>query len=460
MLAERMLSRVVRHMGDRYFHINPTDETVLPGPQPNKRYMLYMHIPFCEVLCPYCSFNRFRYSESRARSYFAALRKEVTLLHEAGYSFDEVYIGGGTPTVLMDELERTIDFARTTFPTIQAVSSETNPNHLLPEYLERLSKIVQRLSVGVQSFDDELLKRMDRYYKYGSSAEVLERIQSVAGMFSNLNVDMIFNFPGQTEEHIARDIEMVHASGANQTTFYPLMVSPVSRRSIEKTLGKVDYSREADFYHMIYDGFCGEGKGFIPSSCYTFSHDSDAMVDEYVVNYEEYPAAGSGGISYLNGSLYINTFSLQDYERRINSGQMSVLGKTVFPKRDQMRYRFMMELFNLSIDVPAWIERFGCTVKQGLPVEYAFMKACGAFEQDDDQRITLSRQGRYLMVVMMRQFFIGVNTLRDEARAALPGHEHALIFDDVNSATIRVRGKEGRDMCSGVGHVSSSKQAS
>ena len=74
------------------------------------------------------------------------------------------------------------------------------------------------------------------------------------------------------------------------------------------------------------------------------------------------------------------------------------------------------------------IEDFGCTVEAGLPVEMAFMKASGAFDRDTSDELTLTPKGRYLMVVMMRQFFIGVNNLRDQARAALVGEERELIF--------------------------------
>lgn len=455
MLSEKVLSTVIKHLGDKYFHINPTDEEALPEPDPNRDYMLYMHVPFCEVLCPYCSFNRFSFSEERARPYFESMRKEMKMLADMGYEFQEVYVGGGTPTVMMDELEHTISYARELFPTIKDVSSETNPNHLIPEYLERLSKIVQRLSVGVQSFDDTLLKRMDRYYKYGSAQETYDRIKSIAGMFKSLNVDMIFNFPGQTREMVEHDIEMIKTSGANQTTFYPLMVSPVSRRSIEKNLGVVDYTHEAEYYHLIYESFCGgDNPEFIPSSAYTFSRNDDAMVDEYVVNYDEYPAVGSGGISFLHGSLYVNTFSLRDYSNKIASGQMSLMGKTHFPKRDHMRYRFMMELFGLSLDKCKWYEKFHTTVEKGLPLEYTFMKLNGAFDQDDDKILTLTPKGRYLMVVMMRQFFIGVNSLRDEARAALPGDEHALIFDGPGDV-ILAKGKSGAELCSGCGNQTS-----
>ncbi len=90
--------------------------------------MLYLHVPFCERLCPYCSFNRFPFAEDRAAPYFANLRKEMLMLKDLGYDFDSVYVGGGTPTIMIDELCDTIDLARETF-SIKEVSSETNPNH-------------------------------------------------------------------------------------------------------------------------------------------------------------------------------------------------------------------------------------------------------------------------------------------------------------------------------------------
>ena len=170
MLSERLLTNVVRQCTNQYLKLKPTDEVMMPAPEQGKRYMLYMHVPFCERLCPYCSFNRFPFSEERARPYFENMRKEMRMLKDLGYDFDSVYIGGGTPTIMIDELCDTIDQARELF-NIQEVSSETNPNHLIPSYLDKLQGRVQRLSVGVQSFDDGLLKQMDRYDKYGCGQE-------------------------------------------------------------------------------------------------------------------------------------------------------------------------------------------------------------------------------------------------------------------------------------------------
>lgn len=115
-----------------------------------------------------------------------------------------------------------------------------------------------------QSFDDDLLRQMDRYEKYGSGQEILERIQEASPYFVSMNADMIFNFPAQTEDTLIHDIEMVVASGASQTTFYPLMASPSVQRSLAATVGKVDYNRERRFYEIICDLLLGDLPGGQP----------------------------------------------------------------------------------------------------------------------------------------------------------------------------------------------------
>lgn len=428
MLSERVLSAVVRSCSNSYLQLQPTNDTHLPSPRAGQDYMLYMHIPFCERLCPYCSFNRFPFNEDRATRYFKNLRKEMTMLKELGYDFQSVYIGGGTPTVMIDELCDIIDMARDMF-SVEEVSSETNPNHLIPEYIDKLQNRVQRLSVGVQSFDNDLLKQMDRYDKYGSGKEILERIKEASPYFESLNVDMIFNFPAQTEKVLREDLSRVIESETSQTTFYPLMASPAVEKSLRETVGKVDYKREQQFYKIISDTLAGGAHPlFRHGSAWTFNKHERGMIDEYVVDYEEYPAIGSGGITYLGEHLFVNTFSVNEYNEKIEAGGMSVMGKTHFTKRDRMRYRFMMQLFGLRLDKKQFEKDFGCTIEKGLPLEMTFMKMNGAFASNNEEELTLTAKGRYLMVVMMRQFFIGVNNLRDQAREALTGEERKLIF--------------------------------
>lgn len=440
---------MMRLLNQRYLAVRPLDDqrARLPEPSAGRSYMLYAHVPFCERLCPYCSFNRFPFEESRARAYFRALRQEMRMLARQGYDARSMYIGGGTPTVLIDELSLLIDEARQLFD-ISDVSCETNPNHLTPEILERLSGRVQRLSVGVQSFDDRLLGQMERLEKYGAGMEILQRLQATAGLFDTLNADMIFNFPSQTEDMLIKDLACILESGVTQATFYPLMASSAVAHSLARTVGRVDYQREQRYYEIICEALTtspgkapgrplagagaeaskdtATGKAFTYGSAWTFNAASSAMIDEYIVDYEEYPAIGSGGFSYLDGTLYVNTFSVDEYMRRIDAGRPSVYGAVRFSRYDRMRYRLMMQLFGLRLDKKRWMSDFGCSVAAGVPLEYAFYKALGVFASDDQDELSLSPLGRYMLVALMRQFFIGVNGVRDLARRNLPPAERLL----------------------------------
>ncbi len=437
MLAERFLTNLLKPMIRRSLLSGPTDETHLPGPAAGERYMLYLHVPFCERLCPYCSFNRYPFREDLARPYFKNLRAEMMMLKDLGYDFESLYFGGGTPTVLIDELCETIDLARDAF-SVEEVGVETNPNHLVPEYLEKMTGRVQRLSVGVQSFDDGLLKQMDRYEKYGSGQEIFERIGEAVPYFDSLNVDMIFNFPSQTEDILFADLERIATCGARQTTFSPLYVSNATMRKMTSTLGDMDYGREWDFYRIL-DGVLAGGDHplFERETVWTFNRldadgkpDDAVRINEYQTSYNEYPAIGSGSITHLDGALYVNEFSLPKYNAMIESGRMSVKEKTVMSRRDLMRYRFLLDLYRLRLDKARFVREFGVSVEAGLPVEMAFLAANGAFSVNDGDEILLTERGRYLVLVMYRQFLSGMNNLREQARKRLTGYERELHFGD------------------------------
>jgi len=426
MLSERIITGALRLLNHKYLAQEPCDLEMLPTPSPDDGYVLYAHVPFCERLCLYCSFNRFLYREDRARTYFKHLRDEMRMTADLGYDFPSLYIGGGTPTILLDELCDTIDLAKSLFD-IREVSCETSPNHLGPQLVETLSGRVDRLSVGVQSFEDDLLRQMDRYEKYGSGLELFDRVHSVAGAFPSLNVDMIFNFPSQTEEILRRDVELLIATGANQTTFYPLMASPKTRLELAAAVGRIDYAREAEYYAYITEALSGE---FTPTSAWTYSRNVDAMIDEYIVDYEQYVGLGSGALSFHGGRIYGNTFSLGEYADRIGSGRMSVCAAgRRYSRRALMRYRFVTDLFGLRLDKARFAADFGVPVEVGLGTELSFMHAAGGIDRDDEEAVTLTERGRYLLMVIMRETLATSNDHRDQARAALPLEERMLLLE-------------------------------
>jgi coproporphyrinogen III oxidase-like Fe-S oxidoreductase len=412
MISDSLLSTSFRLATQTIFQLKMGRPVQLPPPIAGHRYMLYAHVPFCESLCPYCSFNRFIFQEGQARSYFAGLREEMRQVARKGYQFESMYVGGGTPTILIDELAETIDLARELFQ-IDEVSCETNPTHLTPEVADVLGKRVQRLSVGVQSFDDELLKKVNRFDRFGSGQETLHRIQQIAGRFDSLNVDMIFNFPGQDEEAVRRDVAMVIESGANQATFYPLMTSPTVTRALEHSVGKVEHTHEEQLYDLIVSEMSGT---YDLATAWTFSKHGGGLIDEYIIDNEEYLGVGSGSFSYLDGAIYVNTFSLDAYRTAIATHRPAATGMHRFNPLEQMRYRFMMDLFGLALDKKDFQQRFKLPVELALPMEMAFFASVGAFAENNAERITLTARGRYLLVVMMREFFSGINRIRDQAR--------------------------------------------
>lgn len=421
-LAAKMISLYMRYKISTQLKLNPVKENShLPAPKPGQKYVLYIHVPFCERLCPYCSFNRFIFDEEKARNYFKRLREELWMVSDLGYQFESAYVGGGTPTILVDELTSTIDLAKKLFG-IKEVSCETNPNHLNERIISELEGRVDRLSVGIQSFDNTLLKQMNRFDKFGSGEEILERLQKFNHRLPTLNADMIFNFPQQTEETLINDVEKVVESGVGQCTFYPLMSAPSVEKSM-KVLGEVNYRREARWYELINQKL---NEAYQPMSVWTYSRKGEGLLDEYIVQYDEYVGTGSGSFSYLDGQLFVNTFSLNQYNQHIRAKRWPLAATRKFGKLERMQYRFMMSLFDHKLDKQKFEKDFGIPIEIGLWKEMAFMNFAGALIHDPNQILRLNADQRYLLVVMMREFFAGVNTVRDQARQALAPQEQLM----------------------------------
>lgn len=405
--ARREFSQAMRFEDEGTPHVPP------PG-KPRPR-LLYIHIPFCERLCPYCSFNRIAFTEDLCRAYFRVLRKEIILYRELGYDFGAIYVGGGTPTVLIDELEETITLARTSFH-IRELSVETNPNHLTEDRLAILQRAgVNRLSVGVQSFDDGLLRKMDRYDKYGSGAEIAGRLRQTLGRFGTLNADMIFNFPTQTSAMLDRDLDTLREIGIDQVTWYPLMVSDSTRQKVMETLGRVDDRQEERFYHQIVGRLV---PAYRFSSAWCFSR-RQAMIDEYIVDYDEYAGLGSGSIGYLSGTCYANTFDIRGYIAQLDRGELPLAASRIFSVRDQLRYDFLMKLFGTRLNTVELRRKYDGRFLRLLWPDILAFSLIGALSWRAPD-IVLTKRGRYAWVVLMREFFTAVNNFRDYCRGQMP----------------------------------------
>jgi coproporphyrinogen III oxidase-like Fe-S oxidoreductase len=412
MLIEALLTRYLRYTNKNNMRFEITPNIALPMPRRGRKYLLYVHIPFCEALCPFCSFHRVKLDLIQALDYFRALRTEIKRYHEKGYDFSSVYVGGGTPTVMPEELGETLDLIRSLY-SVKQISVETNPNHLKDDVLSVLKSVgVNRLSVGIQSFDDELLKEMERY-KYGSGSEIVERLQNTQGLFDTLNADMIFNLPHQTLASLENDLQILtNKVQMDQVTFYPLMPSSTTQEAMSRQMGNGNYRREKRFYKRILGAMEPD---YRPSSAWCFSRNA-SLIDEYIVDHDEYVGAGSGSFSYLNGVTCSSTFAIDGYINDINEGKTAICALRRHNRYEQMQYKFLVGLFGLTMDKAALEARYGKRFSRDLWKEFLVFRLLGAIKEDGNQ-YRLTKKGMYYWVVMMREFFIGVNNFRDQMRS-------------------------------------------
>jgi menaquinone C8-methyltransferase len=383
---------------------------VMPEP-PAGPCQLYVHVPFCEVLCPFCSFHRVRHDAARAQPYFDALRREIALYHDAGFRFGDLYVGGGTPTIEPEQLLATLEAVRARSP-VRSISIETNPNHLDPDTLRRYRDAgVTRLSVGVQSFDDDLLERMERRAKYGSGAQIRERLAAAQGIFPTLNVDMIFNLPGQTVEMLERDLAILRDLGVDQVSFYPLMSARSARHQMERRMGRADPGLRHAMYERILDRLL---PAYRAASAWCFSRGA-GQFDEYIIEQDDYVGVGSGAFSYVGGAMYSTTFSLHHYVRRAESGRSGITQRHALGLKQRMRYDFLIRLFGGELRHDHVERRYGRAFALRMAPELAAMRLIGATRHDADA-IRLTRLGMYCWVLMMAEFFNSVNDVREQMR--------------------------------------------
>ena len=412
-----LTDRIMKYYIERDLVLDPVILDRHPAPEPGHEYMMYAHIPFCHTLCSYCTFHRFIFKEYKAREYFVSLRKEMQMAKDLGYDFTSLYIGGGTTTILEDELIKTIELARTLFPSIKEVSCETDPAHLANPSFKNLKGLVDRMSIGVQSFDDNILKMIDRYEKFGSGEQIFERIQAAQELFPICNVDMIFGFRGQNEAVLTRDMNLIMKLNPRQITTYPLMVTTQTKKSVRNTIAAPSADLAAQ-YQIILNTL---GKHYNQLTSWTFGRTHDEGFDEYVVDHDEYLGLGSGAFSFLGDSLYVNTFSLRRYNERIASGKMGVERRRTFDKHSVLQYRLLLGLFAARLSRKYFRDVHGVNLDKALFKEMLGLKAVGAIKDNpnDPDNLIVTDAGKFLGLVMMKAFYSGMDNIRAELRKPL-----------------------------------------
>lgn len=191
---------------------------------------LYLHIPFCESICHYCNFTRGVLDGPVKAAYVSALADEIARAPERGAAIDTIFLGGGTPSVLSpDELARILDACREHFLVAAhaEVTMEANPETVSPRQLAGYRAAgVNRLSFGVQSFDDEELARLGRLHSAARARQAVSDAREAG--FSNISLDLMLWLPGQHADDWRRSVDALIEVAPDHASMYLLEVYPNS----------------------------------------------------------------------------------------------------------------------------------------------------------------------------------------------------------------------------------------
>ncbi|MBN2113286.1 MAG: radical SAM protein [Acidimicrobiia bacterium] len=271
----------------------------------------YLHVPFCERICPFCPYNKVPYRPERAATYFAALRREAGAYLDAGAGpFTSLYVGGGTPTLCLDLLEEIV----AALPILGERAIEVLPAHATPAGVARLRQAgFDRVSLGVQSFDDRALHHLGRA---GSGAENRAALEACRGKFDCLDVDLIFDTGFDDPGVFLADVEECCRAGVDQISTYPLM------RFGYTPFGKARHAprQEHDLLRRAADLAAGYGYG--RSSVWGLRRrDSPGFSS---ITREFYLGLGAGAASFAGPYYLVNHFSPERYAAALAAGRLPI----------------------------------------------------------------------------------------------------------------------------------------
>ncbi|MDY0019774.1 MAG: radical SAM protein [Anaerolineae bacterium] len=302
---------------------------------------LYIHVPFCSSLCPFCPYNKVLYQKDRAQRYFAALTRELEayLAHIEG-AFSSVYIGGGTPTLCLDELAACLE----RIPVQGERAIEVLPNHADQATVARLHALgITHVSLGLQSFDADMLRYLRRP---NSVADNVRALENTVGHFACVDADLIFDVAFQDSAAFLHDVEICLRSGVDQLSTYPLM------RFGYTPFGKATHHATKEHEVLRAAQALAESYGYERRSVWTFNRQAGPTYSS--ITREHYIGIGAGSATYTGRYFLLNTFSVERYIAEAGAGQLPLARMIRLGKLRAAAYALFWQAYTGSIDV----ERF------------------------------------------------------------------------------------------------------
>ncbi len=364
---------------------------------------LYIHIPFCIKKCKYCDFNSFSACEKEKDAYLNALISEMEKYR--GELVDTIFIGGGTPTSLTTEqLELLLQNVKEKFILTDSCefTIEANPKTLDREKLETLKKYgVNRLSIGVQSFNDGELEKLGRVH---TALDAEETILLAKKYFDNISIDLMCAIPDQTKESFRENLKKAFLQEVQHISCYSLILeegTPLFEENEKGNLVLPDEETEREIYDMLVTEM--EKHGYIQYEISNFA--KAGFESEHNKKYwqcDEYIGIGLSAHSYIGGIRFSNTDDFSAYiEGEFLSGEREVLSKD-----DKMsEFMFLGLRKTGGVSKTEFFDRFSEDMEKVFEKPLSKFKKMGMIEEKGD-RIYLSKKAISVSNQIMCEFII------------------------------------------------------
>jgi len=367
---------------------------------------LYLHIPFCRQICPYCPYNKEIYHSEVAQRYAKAVMQEIDIYSEVIGSkpVTSFYIGGGTPTTMLYcGLDKILDHVFKVFNAQCDIHMESHPNDLSLDNLNTIISMgVQHLSIGVEALQDKHLKTLNRPYTVDKVKAAVER--AVGKGFKCVNVDVIFALPGQTYREMEQTGHALVEMGVDQVAAYPLFRFPYTKMG--GTAKGNNYKSSSIFRRRrmlsILEGIFHDA-GFERTSVWAFTRPG---VPKYCsVTVPLYVGLGASGGSYLKDVFYLNTFNVVEYIKALENGRMPIALSLDLSENMQMAGWLYWRIYETRFEKSDFKERFGKDFDR-VYGKYVKPLTLLGFLKDDGERLVLSDRGTYWLHALEDLFSI------------------------------------------------------
>jgi coproporphyrinogen III oxidase-like Fe-S oxidoreductase len=357
---------------------------------------LYLHIPFCRQICPYCPYNKEIYHPEIAEMYTKAVKKEIDfysgLLGEKPVT--SFYIGGGTPTTMLyNGLADILEHIFKKFNMQCDIHMESHPNDLSSDNLNAIKSLnVENLSVGVEALQDKYLKLLKRPYNAVEAKTAIETARNKG--FKCFNADFIFALPGQTYSELEQAGNELVETGIDQVAAYPLFYFPYTKMgeaTRQSNYNVAGILKRRKMLRILEDIFYGSK--YERTSVWAFTRQG---IPKYCsVTVPLYVGIGASGGTYLRDVFYLNTFNVSEYIKSLENSRMPIALSLDLPENMQMAWWIYWRVYETRFKRNDFSKRFEKDFNKIYGKYIRISSLMGFIKKDDGNEIILSDKGTF-----------------------------------------------------------------